>query len=165
VDIQGAFLKISEVSEGVVNHPDLGAIESDRGHPADIRYRLSLPELLGAVLFGMDLGSLRGVMTRVLLMPMRSLGVMSSLFVVACIMMGGRLTVVPGGGFMVLCGLTMMVSGFFGHCVLSLQVASVKRMLRAHGRPRLRCHRLNAATSPSCDGIVKRSLTMRLTSI
>ena len=68
---------------------------------------------LGAVLLGMDLGSFSGVMTRMLLMPVGSLGVMSSLFVIACIMMGRCFTVVLSGGFVVLGGLTMMVSGFF----------------------------------------------------
>jgi hypothetical protein len=45
----------------------------------------------------MDFGGFRGVMSRVLLMPVRGLSVMSGFFVVAGVVMGGRLTVMPCG--------------------------------------------------------------------
>jgi|HubBroStandDraft_5_1064220.scaffolds.fasta_scaffold1512205_1 hypothetical protein len=45
----------------------------------------------------MDFGSLGGVMSRVLLMPVSGLSVMSCLFVVVCVVVNGRLTVMLRG--------------------------------------------------------------------
>ncbi len=68
-----------------------------------------------AVFVGVMLGGLFGVMLRLQVMAVRHMGVMAGLFVVVCVMVFRRGTMMLGGLFMVLSGLMVMVSARFGH--------------------------------------------------
>ena len=67
------------------------------------------------VLFGAVLGSLAGVMRGVVMMPLRHLGMMRGLFVVAGLVVPGSFAMMVGRVLMVLGGLGVVMGSFLRH--------------------------------------------------
>jgi hypothetical protein len=69
----------------------------------------------GSVLSRVMLGGFLGMVCCVDVMPVRHMGMMAGLVVVACFVVLGRRFVVLGGEFMMMCCLEVMISALFRH--------------------------------------------------